>query len=41
MEDIIVLKTMEFVKDKLKEAESGHDYYHIERVMKIAVKLAE
>lgn len=35
MEDIINL-TIDFVKDKLKNAEAGHDWFHIERVFKTA-----
>ncbi|MCJ7933040.1 MAG: HD domain-containing protein [Chryseobacterium sp.] len=33
--------TVEFVKEKLKGAEAGHDWYHIERVWKLAGKIAE
>jgi uncharacterized protein len=32
----IIHKTINFVKETLKGAESGHDWYHIERVWKIA-----
>lgn len=30
--ELIVKQTMNFVKDKLKQEGSGHDWYHIERV---------
>lgn len=30
--DLIIQRTIEFVKDKLKQEGSGHDWYHIERV---------
>ncbi|MBV8328614.1 HD domain-containing protein [Chryseobacterium sp.] len=33
--------TVEFVKEKLEGAEAGHDWYHIERVWKLAGKIAE
>lgn len=33
--------TVEFVKEKLKGAEAGHDWFHIERVWKLARKIAE
>jgi len=36
----VVLKTIEFVKDKLKHAESGHDFFHIERVWKNSLLIA-
>ncbi|UKB83044.1 HD domain-containing protein [Chryseobacterium sp. MEBOG06] len=34
-------KTIEFVKEKLEGAEAGHDWFHIERVWKLAAKIAE
>lgn len=34
-------KTIEFVKEKLEGAEAGHDWFHIERVWKLATKIAE
>ncbi|QIG89437.1 HD domain-containing protein [Chryseobacterium sp. POL2] len=34
-------KTIEFVKQKLKGAEAGHDWYHIERVWKLSKKIAK
>lgn len=37
----IVEKTKEFVKEKLKHAESGHDFYHIQRVWKNSIKIAK
>ncbi|MDN3691643.1 HD domain-containing protein [Chryseobacterium tructae] len=33
--------TIEFVKEKLEGAEAGHDWFHIERVWKLAKKIAE
>lgn len=33
-------KTIEFVKHKLEGAEAGHDWFHIERVWKLAKKIA-
>lgn len=32
--ELLVAKTIEFVKDSLKNAEGGHDWFHIERVLK-------
>lgn len=40
MKDLIE-NTVQFVKEKLKGAEAGHDWYHIERVWKLAKKIAE
>lgn len=37
----LVDKTILFVKDKLQNAEGGHDWFHIERVYKNAIKIAE
>ncbi|KAA8485492.1 uncharacterized protein BDE36_0492 [Arcticibacter tournemirensis] len=37
---IIIEQTIAFVKDSLKGAESGHDWWHIERVWKTAINLA-
>ncbi len=37
----LVDKTILFVKDKLQNAEGGHDWFHIERVYKNAVKIAQ
>ncbi len=37
----IISETVVFVKNQLKNAEAGHDWFHIERVWKTARKLAE
>jgi uncharacterized protein len=37
----IVSKTITFVKEKLKNAEGGHDWFHIERVYKNALQIAK
>lgn len=37
----IINETIEFVKNKLMNEGSGHDYYHVERVYKTALYLAE
>jgi uncharacterized protein len=37
----IIQKTEEYVKETLKNAEKGHDYYHIERVRRIARKICK
>jgi uncharacterized protein len=37
----LIKETISFVKDKLKNAESGHDWFHIERVWKNSKKIAE
>ncbi|WP_196885898.1 HD domain-containing protein [Aureivirga sp. CE67] len=34
-------KTIQFVKDKLKDAEGGHDWFHIERVWKNSKLIAK
>ena len=36
----IISKTITFVKEKLKNAEGGHDWFHIERVYKNALQIA-
>ncbi|TXK72706.1 HD domain-containing protein [Mesonia sp. HuA40] len=36
-----VAQTITFVKDELAGAEAGHDYFHIERVYKIALQIAQ
>ena len=36
MEQAIISKTIAFVKETLEGAEAGHDWFHIERVFKIA-----
>ena len=38
--DIIVAKTIEFVKHSLNDAEGGHDWWHVYRVWKTAVHIA-
>lgn len=40
MEDIIE-KTVDFVKKELQGAEAGHDWYHIERVWKLAEHISK
>jgi len=37
----IIAKTKEFVKETLKNAEGGHDYFHVERVYKNALLIAK
>ena len=37
----IINKTIVFVKEKLENAEGGHDWFHIERVFKNAVAIAD
>lgn len=37
----LIKKTIEFVKIKLKDEHTGHDWYHTERVWKMAIKLQE
>jgi uncharacterized protein len=37
----IISKTITFVKDKLDNAEGGHDWFHIERVHKNAMLIAQ
>ena len=37
----IVHKTILFVREKLENAEGGHDWFHIERVYKNALSIAE
>ncbi|WP_395077989.1 HD domain-containing protein [Flavobacterium sp.] len=37
----IIEKTISFVKQKLKNAEGGHDWFHIERVYKNAILIAK
>lgn len=41
MSENIVQNTIDFVKEKLEGAESGHDWFHIERVWKLSKKIAE
>ncbi|WP_339919313.1 HD domain-containing protein [uncultured Flavobacterium sp.] len=37
----IISKTITFVKEKLKNAEGGHDWFHIERVYKNSLSIAK
>lgn len=37
----LIEKTISFVKEKLHGAEAGHDWFHIERVLKLSRKIAE
>ena len=37
----IINKTIQFVKQQLKNAEGGHDWFHIERVYKNAILIAK
>ena len=37
----IIDKTILFVKEKLENAEGGHDWFHIERVYKNALLIAK
>ncbi|MFC4687073.1 HD domain-containing protein [Epilithonimonas pallida] len=37
----LINKTIEFVKEKLEGTESGHDWFHIERVWKLSLKIHE
>jgi uncharacterized protein len=39
--EILLNKTIAFVKQKLENAESGHDWFHIERVYKNALLIAQ
>lgn len=39
--DQIIHKTVDFVKNTLKDAEGGHDWFHIERVFKTSKTIAE
>lgn len=41
MDTILIEKTIAFVKEKLKDAEGGHDWFHIERVYNNAMNIAE
>ncbi|MFN2395665.1 MAG: HD domain-containing protein [Bacteroidales bacterium] len=38
---VIIKKTEDFVKKELSDAESGHDWWHIWRVWKLSVKIAQ
>ncbi len=37
----LINKTIELVKERLKGTESGHDWFHIERVWKLSLKIHE
>ena len=37
----VVNKTIDFVKQELKDIESGHDWWHIYRVWKLSVRIAK
>jgi uncharacterized protein len=37
----LIAKTIQFVKEQLQNAEGGHDWFHIERVYKNALLIAE
>ena len=39
--DQIILETVEFVKHTLKDAEGGHDWWHVYRVWKTAYHIAD
>ncbi len=41
MSQELISKTISFVKDKLQNAEGGHDWFHIERVYKNALLIAK
>ncbi|MFY0629062.1 MAG: HD domain-containing protein [Flavobacteriaceae bacterium] len=40
-QEIIIKNTIKFVKETLKGAEGGHDWFHIERVFKNAILIAK
>lgn len=35
----IIQNTIRFVKDQLRDAEAGHDWFHVERVYKMAIRI--
>jgi uncharacterized protein len=39
--EIIIERTIEFVKKELKDAEGGHDWFHIERVFKNTILISK
>ncbi len=41
MNKTIIENTKNFVKQKLENAEAGHDYWHVLRVLKLSEKIAE
>lgn len=40
-ESEIIERTKSFVEEQLKNAESGHDYSHITRVLNLAIDIAK
>ena len=38
---LIIDKTIDFVKETLKDAEGGHDWFHVQRVFKNAVLISK
>lgn len=40
-EEHVIKRTIEFVKNKLKNEGSGHDWWHVYRVWKLALKIAK
>ena len=40
-ENELISKTIDFVKQTLQGAESGHDWYHVNRVWKNSIKISE
>lgn len=41
MSQNLIQNTVDFVKEKLHDAEAGHDWFHIERVWKLSRNIAE
>jgi len=39
--NMVISKTVDFVKQKLENAEAGHDWFHVERVWGLSKKIAE
>lgn len=39
--EVLISKTVDFVKEKLNGVESGHDWYHIDRVWKQSKRIGE
>ncbi|WP_397444783.1 HD domain-containing protein [Polaribacter sp. R77954] len=40
-QELIIQNTITFVKEELKDAEGGHDWFHIERVFKNAILISK
>lgn len=40
-QDKVISKTIDFVKEKLADAEGGHDWFHIERVLNNAILISK